>query len=352
MSCLDTLVGLSKTVPPCFTDAAPAGYDTSTSGYYLNDADFGFQILDKCNFNGWSLFKSALESGILRFKSDLRGSIYTKHDKKGQGFTGVIGKINFTGTQHISASKTRIGHLIRVKEDYKGLTLKLKKLYLGLDAAGTYVLKINSNDPDFTEIITEISCDGQRFTPNVLDDQISLPMYSKFDLSTGYVRGAEYYLTIEHGDARPLYSNFECCGSGAPWEQWFYVQGMSCTDDIGTNADLSGYTTGLCYEAFLDCDDIGWICNLSEMNGYDALDVCARAVQFVSSSIAIDQFLMQGIVNSCTLYNRQDLRTQQKFLQTKYGEYQAYIVENIPVGISDCFTCKQGDYFKTVDQIV
>jgi hypothetical protein len=350
VACIDTLVGLSSTSPKCFTDAEPEGYDTSDSGYYVNDPDYGIPIIEACRFDGWGILSRSLELAIRDFKTDLAASLLTTHEKKQMGFQGTIGQIKNSGTESINLNKTHIGNVIKTG-NFRGLNLVVRNVFLGLDTTGTYTLKINSNDPDFPEITRSIQSTAGTFRKNAVT-AFTLPLNSVYDLSGPYSDGLEYYLTIERGSAKPLQSNISCCGQGRPWERWFTVQGLKATDELGANADESSTTCGLVLDCYLQCEELGWICDLTSMNGYDVRSVIARTIQFRAGAYAIAQLIDDDVVNLCTVYNLQQLQERRNFLNKRYGENIAWIAANVPVGASDCYTCKQENTISIKSQLV
>ena len=92
LTCFNTLVGLSATDFACFTDTIPDDYDTSDSGYYLTDTDYGLTIAEQCTFDGWTLLDAALTQAIRETKTDLRAALRTRFDGYVTPFSGLIGQ--------------------------------------------------------------------------------------------------------------------------------------------------------------------------------------------------------------------------------------------------------------------
>jgi len=351
LTCLDTLVGLSATAPKCFTDTEPDGYDVSDSGYYVNDADYGIPVIESCNMEGWGILETSLAMAKRDFQTDLKASLYTTHDKKGTGFAGTIGQIKSSSTESIGADKTFIGNKIETG-NYRGLNLVISSVFLGLDTTGSYTLRVNSNNPDFVEVTRAVTSTANTFKKTTLSSIITLPLYSNYDLSGPNSDGLEYCLTIERNGAKPLLSNITCCGQKRPWEAWFEMTGMKATSALGDGADESSTTCGLVLDCYLQCEDLAWICDLDILNGYDVQSVIARTLQFRAGSIAIAKLIDDDVVNLCTLYNLEQLQARRNFLNTRYAENIAWIAAHVPVGASDCFTCKKENTILSRSQLV
>jgi hypothetical protein len=352
IACLDTLVGLSSTSPKCFTDAEPEDYNVSDSGYYVNDADYGIPVIESCQMAGWTLLSESLEIAKRDFQTDLKASIYTTHDKKGSGFAGTIGQIKGSSTESISAGKTHIGNKIECSGSFRGMNLVIPGCFVGLDTAGSYTLKINSNDPDFTEITKTVTTTANTFKKNAFAEAVTLPLYTNYDLTGPNMYGLEYYLTIERSGAKPLLSNITCCGQKRVWEQWFELEGIKAEDEFALNADESSTTCGLVLDCYLQCEDLAWVCDLDILNGYDVQSVIARTIQFRAGAVAIAKLVDDDVVNLCTLYNLEQLQARRNFLNTRYTENIAWIAAHVPTGASDCFTCKKENTIISRSQLV
>lgn len=335
LDCLDTLVGLSKTEYSCFTDDTPAGFDTSDSGFHLTDADYGLAIVEQCALEGWTLLQSSLGQAILETKTDLRAKLRERFDSGVYPFRGLIGKLKSTGA-NTSVSTDYIGLRIRIRKQTKGAKLVLKKIYVGINAVDSPQILVRSNDPLFVAPDpVDITTVANSFTSAATD--IELPLWAYGGLDSQYL---EYYISIPRGSSKPLNNTLTCCGSTPQWANYFEVHGMLSSDEDGAGGLFGNAAQGFVLDAYLACDELDWICELDELNGYHLLDVIARTIQFRGAAIAISGLIDVQQVNPCTGYQLESLNAKRAYLNQRYADNITWIAENMPDGVTDCFTCK------------
>lgn len=341
IACLDTLVGLSKQDYTCFTDDAPAGFDSSDSGYHLTDTDYGLTIIDQCALDGWGLLQAARAQAILELKSDLRAALREKFDGFISPFSGIIAQLTSTGPRQVTGDF--LGLRIRTKNQ-KGAKLVIKKLYLALDTAGTYTVNVRSNDPLYTvpDPVSVIVSSVNAMNVKVLDTPIELPLYSR----TCEDKWLEYYISFDRNGATPRNNNVTCCGKHPGWMDHLTVNGFQADDSATTNGSYSSAAYGLALDAFLICEELDWICELEELNGYHLRDVLARSLQFRGAAIAISKLIDSILVNPCTSYQMEGLASRRSYLNSRYSDNIRWVAQNLPKkGLTDCFLCKPQDRF-------
>lgn len=347
LTCLDTLVGLSKTEYACFTDEVPDGFDTSDSGYHLTDTDYGLTVVDQCALAGWTMLQSALTQAILETKSDLRAKIREQFDGRVKPFVGHVGKLTSTGANNASADY--IGVRMRVKKQIKGAYWVFRKIYVGLNTSGSFSISVTSNDPLFTPPTpVAITTVANQFANSTT--AIELPLWSdaEFD-SDEYL---EYYILIPRGSAQPLNNTFACCGSSPAWMQYMYVDGMTTASTTDGTGNFGNQANGFVLDGYLSCAELDWICELDTLGGYYLKDVMARTVQFRGAAIAIAALTDTLQVNPCTGYQLEALTGKRAYLNKRYAENIAWIAGNIPAGVTDCFTCKPENKFHKQKMLV
>lgn len=346
LDCLDTLVGLSKTDYACFTDDTPAGYDTSDSGYHLTDTDYGLTVMEQCALDGWTLLQSALDQAISETKTDLRARIREQYDSSIKPFAGTVGKLKFTASG--SVAKDYIGIRIRVKKQIKGAKFVFKKIYVGLNTSGDVDVSVKSNDPLFSEPdAVTVTAVANQFASAA--SSIELPLWSYSDLDADYL---EYYISIPRGSAQPLNNTLSCCGNTPAWMDYFKAEGMAADDQSGNGGLFGNAAHGFVLDGFLICEELDWICELEELNGYHLRDVLARTLQFRGAAIAISALIDTLQVNPCNGYQLENLNSRRTYLNQRYADNIAWIAANIPAGISGCFTCKPQAKFSRAKMIV
>lgn len=349
VACLDTLIGLSKTSYECFTDDLPDDFDTSDSGYHLTDTDYGLTVIEQCSINGWTILQAAKLQAIAEIKSDLRAGLREKYDSGISPFSGIVAQVTGSGT--LASSKQFLGLRIRTKNQ-KGAKLVLKKLYMGLNLSGTYSVNITSNDPLFVSpsaiSVTYITGVPKPFQAVDISPVIELPLWSR----SCNERFLEYYITFDRGSALPLNNKITCCGASPAWMSHFYTSGFESVDNIGTDGNFSSMGYGLALDAYLACEELDWLCEVEELNGYYLKDVLARAMQQRGAAIAISSLIDTLQVNPCTGYQLENLNSRRSYLNKRYSENVAWIIQNIPSGVTDCFVCKPERMFHRSSQLV
>jgi hypothetical protein len=346
LACFDSLIGLSKVAYSCFTDTEPVDFDESDSGYHLTDTDFGLTVIEQCALEGWTLLQAAKEQAVMELKTDLRAALRERYDGGISPFSGLIGQITSTGT--VSVSKDFLGLRIRTRNQ-KGAKLVLKKLYLGLNLSGTYSISITSNDPLFVSPspVSVVYVAGS-FQAATLTPVIELPLFSR-SCNDQYL---EYYLSFERNGASPLNNKITCCGAKPGWMNHVTVSGFAASDDIASDGNISGIGHGLAIDGYMACEELDWLCEAEELGGYHIKDVLARCVQQRGAAIAISALIDTLQVNPCTGYQLENLNSKRSYLNKRYSENVTWISQNMPSGVTNCFTCKPERMFHRSHQIV
>ena len=348
LACFDTLVGLSSVDYPCFSDTAPDGYDDSDSGYYLTDTDYGLTIASQCTVEGWTMLSAALTQAVRETKTDLRAALRSRYDGFISPFSGLIGQQKSNGPQ--SVNKDFIGLRIRTRRQ-KGVKLVIKKIYLALSATGTYSVTITSNDPLFTSpTATSVTIASANTFTGSAAVALELPFWS--DSCPGdYL---EYYIALDRNDATPRNNVLKCCGNAPGWIKHMDVSGFYA--DTNTPEDGAGSFSsaafGVSLDAYLTCEELDWICELDELNGYYLKDVVARTIQFRGAAIGISALIDTMQVNPCTGYQLESLNARRAYLNKRYSENVQWIAQNVPQGATNCFVCKPENTFYRSRQTV
>lgn len=347
LACLDTLVGLAPTAPTCFVDAAPDGFDTSDSGYYIIDPEFGLNIMEACEVEGWGILQRAKAKGILQLKADLGASLRTRFGSSISPFSGLIGKLQ--GTTAVSVSLDRAGLRLRVRRMVKGGKIVLKRAFIGVNTTGSYSLSVTSNDPLFTEPTpVAVPATANQYGSGTSLGLIELPMWSE-SCPDDYL---EYFVSYPLGAALPLNNKLTCCGNGAAWLQHLDVAGFNSDSDTPDSANFSSSAYGLVLDAYLSCGELDWICELAESNGDYALQVAARTLQFAMAIPAIDELINTYKINVCTSYNQDEMNSRRNFLSKSYNTNIAWLAANLPQGSTGCFSCRPEKRFHRTAQLV
>lgn len=350
LDCLETLVGLAPESVSCFSDPEPSGFDTSASGYYIIDPEFGLKVIEACEVEGWAVLTRARSKGILQFKTDLSAALRTRYGSSISPFSGKIGQLKSNGTQ--SAPDTYAGQRYRLRRQIKGGKLILKTAFLGVNTTGSYSLSVTSNDPLFVAPTpVAVAATANQFGAGTTLSLIELPMWSD-SCPYDYL---EYYISYPVGAAVPLNNKISCgCGAGKePWTKHFDVSGFNGTTQTPSESgNFSSMAYGLVLDAYLSCGELDWLCELSEWGGDYMARAAARTLQFAQAVSAIDELAMTYKITVCTHYTQSELMSRRNFLAESYATNVKWIVANLPTGATGCFACKPTQSFNRTPQLV
>lgn len=349
LDCLETIVGLSANSISCFVDAKPEGFSTSDSGYYIIDPEFGLNIAEACEIEGWSLLERARARGILQFKTDLSAALRTRFGTAISPFAGLIGQLKNTGTK--SAANDRAGLRLRVLRQVKGGKIVLKKAHIGVNTTGNYAVSVTSNDPLFTEPTpVNVAATANTWGAGTDLGLIELPMWSASCPET-YL---EYFISFPLAGALPLDNKISCgCGSTKEgWKQQIDASGFNSDSDTPLTGAFSGAAYGLVLDVYFGCGELDWLCQLEEWNGDYNQQVTARTLQFAQAVAAIDELINSYKINVCTSYNQDEMNSRRNWLAKSYANNIAWIAANVPPGATGCFACRPEKKFHKTAQLV
>jgi len=341
LTCLDTLIGLSKTDYECFLDTKPDDFDASDSGYHLTDTDYGLTIIDNCSLAGWGILSAAKSQAIAELKSDLSAILRQTYDSALSPFSGEIGKRTQNDTLRVN--KDRIGTRARVNKQIRGAEFRIKEIWLGLDTSGDYQIVIDSNDELFEQDPISITTVAGQFAQATLDDEIILPLFSEVSLEDRLT----YFLSVALSSGeRPLNNLFTCCGKVPLWNKHLDFSGFQSNDTNPCTGSFTTHAQGFIIKGYFYCNELDWICQATELGGYHLKDVLARSAQFRGAAIATSALIDDLKVDPCTGYQIENLMGRRSYLNKRYRENLEWIAENLPSGITGCFACKEETFFK------
>lgn len=345
LDCLTGLVGLSDRDCPCFTTDRPATYNASETGYYITDPEYGFPLLEgafagaNCDEGSvWDMLDKARTKASRDFEDDLRAALYTERQTRFSVFSGLIGKDISSSTRTLTG--TYQGVLITPK-CVKGGVLKVIKIGLDIDTSTTVTVKIYSSK-DTSSPIVSMPCTtvANKLTFTTLPIPVELPLYDEL---TSELR---YYVVYESPTFKPRNNKLTCCGRKPGWMQYMNVAGYNADTLLGETGDT--FSNGIVLQAHLSCDQVGWVCDMDEVEGYNVKSVIGRAIQMKAAIKIISSVLRSANINIFTMSNRESLYGQKKSLQKAYENQILWMAQNIPASVSDCFQCDKNIRRKSI----
>lgn len=353
LDCLINLVGLTDKDCNCFDESKPAEFEAlnvSETGYYLTDEDYGLPLLESI-FAGndcgdgsvWDVLVKSRLAAINSVYTDLQAAILKYYDKAIQPFSGLIGKARSTSTRTITSAFA--GHLIQPRP-IKDAAFVVKHVWLGVNQAGPITVTFDSNDPDFTaysQVLT-VTTPGV-FQKFALTTPQSLDLYSKNVQDDAFGCGLRYTVSYPiSGGLKPLNNVFKCCGDDPQYKKYMNVGGFE-GDSVDTVLDNCGYScngnaNGLVLDGYMTCDNLQWLCELEELNGYDIRDVLARSIQYKATVLLAQHILDSTEINYWTTLNREALYGKRNHAKTRFDALMDWIAQNLPSYATGCYTCK------------
>jgi hypothetical protein len=317
----------------------PSGWNTSDSGYFLTDTEYGFPLVDAVWANAecgegsvWDVLENARTEAVRDFKSDLQQALNAGRESKIGHWKGLIGKTD--GSFVPSADFT--GVQLRPRLRSRDAAFVITALHVGVETAWTYNVHIRSNDYDFVPVTEQVVSPGGQWVRHELETPVRLPFYVMHEESV------RYSIELETGASRVRSNKRFCCGGAPVWAQYFDAGGFN---EQAVNNELNYCGThfnGIAVEGYFDCAKLDWLCNLEQMNGLDFLDFVARCIQFKGAAKLMARILESGKVNYWTVLAPEAIAAKRQKIQQMYQEYIAYLVANMPEGVSGCWGCRKG----------
>lgn len=355
-SCYDYVIGLYRGTCDCWD---PKGnfildYNTSYSDLFLNELYplNNLEGLEGCENNDlWTLMDRARTRAIINFVTDTNALLSKEYKLAHRPFKGVIGRIKHERDRTINT--TYAGVVLRC-DPMKSGYLTLTNIGTLFNYTGTVEVTIydnlNTNYGSYTLTTTE-----DTFVNNAVSE-LTLPLKSDY---TDYL---EYYFIYTLGGHQPRDNDLSClCGSFKPyynlkepyytkqkpamygWADYVMVGGVEVDDTDFMNDTLCPSTmmNGLTLGVELRCHVGETLCE-DELDfvGDPISGAIAHAIWYKAGFLMADMIITSGHVNRQTMMNREQLADYQKEWIEKYNSMIQYIVENVDISKSDCFTCR------------
>lgn len=337
LDCLDTLIGLDSLDCDCFSSGRPETYNTSTSGYYLTDEEYGVPLRSgllantPCDETIWEAMARARTGAIADLKNALRLSL-SQSRERGKGWRGVVGKIERVSA--LTTSQALSGVSLQPASRMIDRVLIINAIYAGFSHTGTVEVTLRSNNFDYAgdgDTFTLNTVAG-RYERNDLETPIEIPLY---DLA---FECPKYFFHFDSDTYTPLQGQLWCCG-GAGWKQFIKAGGFS-VDTLDTEEDFAARNNyGLAFEGYIDCADLDWVCRLEELNGYNLQGALAHALLFKASARLLSILIESDKVNYYTLMDMEAAYNKRQDLNARFQEYITWIGQNLPAGFTSCWGC-------------
>jgi hypothetical protein len=345
--CLTNVIKLSRTTCECFDENKPEEFADGKFDIYLDELE-GMNLkmvsgAEGCEEGGiWDILDKARENATKQFKADLLSCLNTNYINRRESYSGVVGKTTFTGS--LSLTKSTIGWKVKFNP-IDGGYMTIKRIAIGINTTQSVTVSVFDNNEyaDTPLGVYTINAVANVLTYATLATPLELPMWS----TSG--KRLEYYFVYDRGSAQPKDMKVDCnCGGIKPaWTQWIAVNGIQGNNTDYATFTSDNYANGLILDIAFSCKAISIICNehkpLSEDNGYD-LQI-AYAIRWKAGELVWEKILSSQNINRYTLMDREALYGKRNHARKLYGEFIAYLCENVPAQKYGCLTCRPNNNF-------
>lgn len=342
--CLKPIVGLSNNDCECFETGRPEDYNSSLSGYFLDDPEFGFpldvpQNMQDCSeTNLWTVLERARDAGINQFLTDLGANIIAGPLKrKAEPFNDWIGRAK--GSFKLSGFSNLVGVKINPLI-FRGVISKLYKLELYIDDINGESIQIEifddegmlTNSPIATTEVDIVNGKGS----------ITLDEVFEFDFMDDHSSKRRMWILYEPGAGKPRNNTIRCstCGSKDAWEQFISVKGVTgeSTSAILDTTQYSGYSYGLRLSMGLTCGN-SWLCQKWDFENDNWARVMAESIMQYSVKALAGIILNDPTPNKYVQKDREQIAYYRDRANKFLSERMPWLTSHIPGAATDCFTC-------------
>ena len=357
LSCFDNIVGLSDSDCDCFSDNRPAGYNTSTSGKYIDEHLSLNAVGNDCaEGNRWDLLDSARSEAILAFYNDLLVNIRKNQNLKFNPYSGFIGNNSASG--NITGLSTYAGIKL-TQRDIKGGRLTIKTIALWSNTTGNVSVTVYSQEGDeYTSLgVYTVPTTANKIVPYTLPTPLEIDMYS---------HECEYksiYIVYPVG-AMQIKKNEIHCGCGGKknkvcnppcfgwdmhqqrrWTEFTQVSGVSGVDlaDIESWSENTTLANGLRINVYYDCRILDAICAIAQDENHPMFLEIATAINWSGAFRAWQKVINSGQLNRYTALIGDECYGKRNHAQKEYLETLDGITKQLTPALlaADCYTCKE-----------
>jgi len=353
--CLQNVIGLSQTPCDCYIDK-PADFNTSDSGYYLDELlpINEFTDLENCEDTTiWDVMELAREQAIKVYIADMKAELLKENELAYKYFTGKIGEGKGKTVQNYSGAFA--GIILRCRPVPEG---KIKLTAIGgiFNTTGTKHIYVMDN---LGNLIAEydINTTANVYVNNTLSTSLELPLYSE------QTEVLHYYLFYADTAIKPLNNTLTCssctgfvhcwdlgerCWGMAQknkrfdWTKYLQVSGFTFND----LADLYDINYGMSSALYGLTVDIEAWCDMDKMFCVDKYEASAignaqaQAIRYKAAEIAIRNKLLSDKLTRSQMINKETLLSYQTIWRAEYDVLKATIVKNLDHNMTSCLKCR------------
>ncbi len=350
LTCLENIIGLSRTECPCYDADKPADSETTKSGLYLDELEgldlelVGSDI--ECGDTGvWTKMEKAIDIARNTYRTDVLGAITEFASSRRKTFLGLIGQKR---SKTIIVPQTTYMGLKIDNCNIKGGEFTIKGISTYMDQAATFDVLIYNNIQDGPLlIIPGIESVGGQIKDNPLTPapELTFPLYT----NEADCENLEYYIVYAPAGAfNPRDNKISCgCSRREPHEEWIALHGITGNDvstwELREALPESDFANGLLLDLAINCATADLICggeneDLDYMNDPTAR-VMAKSIQLKAGEILINDILSSKNINRITMMSREALYGKRSHYAKEYGYRIGWLGENMSISGNDCLGC-------------
>ncbi len=336
MECLEPLIGITRDQHNC--EDAPVGYDTSYSGYYLDDdLDIKWHQ-DSGIFDDLARDKT---DGINQFITDYAASLMNHNDKRYREWAGLLGQPKRNQALQNYADG-EVG--IRVKSgEIRGSVLVVHSV--------SYYSSVNGNsvqgrivDGEDNEVGTfEVDKVAGAKTTHEFETPLVLPL-------TKNGQCVDYFFVYDTEGVAPqdIKVQAACCGRtrSKPYRKFADVWGFDATNDYLDTSQTSTYSFGLSIDAEFRCTFTDWLCQSVKKTLTPYMRVVSKTIQMYAANEFITRIINSNKINQFTLLRKENLYGIRNHNNKEIGDRLEWLAMNVPAEELDCANCKGSNRIK------
>lgn len=348
MSCLDNIIGISRTDHICFTESFSAEARKSTSGLYMDELE-GFPRLDafkKVADSGMVTLEEVLtkarDNAIVDFKEQLVKEVSSRYTSRAQAYIGAVGEKGYTGVLNITDT---IAGVVLDMECYKGAVVTVEGIKPCFNNDGTIsitVYRAIKNGSIYSKVEEVATFEANTTITNPAEQAITpIELAATDDYGTAY----SYLFMYTKGNLQPR-NNKNTCGCGSKEKAlhtYLYPSGVSGSD-VNSIALSSKTNTlnGLLLIVKAQCTGGNYICENYNENSNIKI-VMDATIRKKAVSNAIIGLLTSPLVSYYTDARREQMSHTVHILNSKFKSDVAWIAENMNLSTNACFECNYGN---------
>lgn len=353
--CFENIIGYTDTDCACFTGEVGANAAISTSGLYMDGLPETEYILKNlkntadCGKTMEALFERARSTAIEDFTERVFAEIGTRYTIRNAPYTGLIGKLAFSGPLLVTAPF--MGAILEMRP-YKGGILTVNAIYTALNQTlsgiplNVYKAYLTSTGYEVESSVTTIPVNSvaNQTAANVLEVPLQLPMYDDQNALIHYL-----FIYDRSSGFLPLDVSGQCdCGSQANIQKWLIQGGITSATANHYSSSLrktgkGAPSYGVILNATIACKDTGFVCEAYQNPMIKA--ATDKAIQYQAASNLLKGILRSDAIDRYALTKREQMSTDAEILHGKFKQRVTWVSENINMTSNTCYVCNNvNDY--------